>query len=31
MPPKAIVTALAKANCSLFWDFNDKVKGENIL
>lgn len=28
MPPKAIVTALAKANCSLLWDFNDIFKGE---
>lgn len=28
MPPKAIVTALAKANCSLIWDFNDKLKGD---
>ena len=30
MPPKAIVTALAKANCSLLWDFNDNEKGANI-
>jgi len=28
MPPKSIITALAKSNCSLIWNIND-TKGEN--
>ena len=28
MPPKSIITALAKANCSLIWNLNDLDKGE---
>ena len=28
MPPKSIITALAKANCSLIWNFNDTKEEE---